>query len=264
MKTRIVSAASVIMVMFLVFAWLLCRGIGGCRADNNSHSGLAAHTIPGIAETNRFIQVLTREDAELSAAVRRDALSKLPYHLSDADFNALTGFLSAAPGRMPGVSADEQLGLKNDVLNFLLAHPNGRGKNLAAFLTAEFFNPDRDPGWRDYALQAWPAILGRDRATILSGYLRVFGSTEFRHFLGTALCGVARLLREGVDLRPLTAESMVTAVLRDPDAPSASLATALGLCREFGLTDRLRPEIAALAETSPHPLVRRIAATLTE
>ena len=105
MKTKTTSAASVIIVMFLGFAWLLCRGLGGCRADSHSHSGLAAHTIPGIAKTDRFIQVLVREDAELSAAVRRDALSKLPGHLSDADLNALTGFLSAAPGRMPGVSA---------------------------------------------------------------------------------------------------------------------------------------------------------------
>lgn len=262
MKTRKPLVAAAVMCLVPAGVFLLCRDCGGRRAAGPTDTGLTANAHAGTATANRYVVELTRVDAALPESVRRDALSKLPDRLSDADLNALTNFLSTAPGQIPGVAPDEQLGLKNDLLNFLLARHGGRG--LAAFLSAEFFNPARDTGWRDYALQAWPALWGHGRETVLDGYRRIFGAPEFRAFRGTALCGAARLLRDGEDLRPLTAESMAASVLRDPDAAQASLVTALGFCREFGLAGRFRPEITALAESSPFPLARRAAASLTE
>ena len=224
-------------------------------------SGKPSRTVPP-GRVSPAVRTLARLDAAVPAGTRRRQLALLPETLAPAEVAALTNFLAAAVGRVPGIAAEDALALKNDVMNVLLLRA-GEVPGLAPFFAAQALDAANARGWRDYAVQALPglhahALSEEDRRVVEETFRAVFAEPRLRPFRGTALNGIAAIERGGGRVPGLPLRETALAVLRDPLSDNAALLTAIALCRKNGWEEAM-PEIRRLARSAPDPVVRRCA-----
>lgn len=163
-----------------------------------------------------------------------------------------------------GMGHVDFLSLKNDISGFLNRHNLLPAEHLAHALdTLE--NPDGDEIWRDYCLQALPALLSangiraRDRQrarTLLDSLTR----GEAPRLTGTSLLSALRMLDEGpADLAP-PAETLARRAFdsaRDPEAPLIDRVPALqvaALLEAPGVFDFAAEHANTLQDGSPDML----------